>query len=57
MFHIAKGEDPSREQSMYLCGNSLGAVPRKAKEYVVQELDKWQVLVVYQYPSLSCTNN
>lgn len=29
---------------IYLCGNSLGLQPKKAKEYVVEELDKWAEL-------------
>lgn len=32
--------------SIYLCGNSLGLQPRKAKEYVLEELDDWAKLGV-----------
>lgn len=37
-FHIPQvnGED-----SIYLCGNSLGLQPKKAREYVLEELDDW----------------
>jgi kynureninase len=31
---------------VYLCGNSLGLQPRRAAEYVEQELDKWKNLAV-----------
>jgi hypothetical protein len=30
-----------RTEAIYLCGNSLGAMPVKAREYVDAELDKW----------------
>ncbi|SHF53223.1 Kynureninase [Microbulbifer donghaiensis] len=31
---------------IYLCGNSLGLQPRRARDYVNQELDKWAALGV-----------
>lgn len=41
-FHIPKPKAGSdRSESIYLCGNSLGAMPRKARDYVNAELDKW----------------
>lgn len=42
-FHIPQinGED-----SIYLCGNSLGLQPKKAKEYVNETLDDWAALGV-----------
>jgi len=42
-FHIPQvnGED-----SMYLCGNSLGLQPKKVKEYVNETLDDWAALGV-----------
>jgi len=42
-FHIPQvnGED-----SIYLCGNSLGLQPKKVKEYVNQELEDWATLGV-----------
>ncbi|MEO5907309.1 MAG: kynureninase, partial [Saprospiraceae bacterium] len=42
-FHIPKvnGND-----SIYLCGNSLGLQPKKVKEYVNAELDDWAMLGV-----------
>ena len=30
-----------RAEAIYLCGNSLGAMPVKTREYVCAELDKW----------------
>ncbi|KAI8048550.1 pyridoxal phosphate-dependent transferase [Syncephalis plumigaleata] len=30
-----------REESIYLCGNSLGAMPKRAKQYVQEEFDVW----------------
>src|SRR6476620_622235 len=35
-FHFPEGSEP-----IYLTGNSLGLMPRKAREYVDQELDDW----------------
>jgi kynureninase len=41
-FHIPKAKAGSgRDDAIYLCGNSLGAMPRKARTYVNAELDKW----------------
>lgn len=42
-FHIPqfKGKD-----AIYLCGNSLGLMPRSARDYVNQELDDWAALGV-----------
>ena len=42
-FHIPKvnGQD-----SIYLCGNSLGLQPKKVKEYVNEELEDWATLGV-----------
>jgi kynureninase len=34
------------QESIYLCGNSLGLQPRKTKEYVEAELDDWAALGV-----------
>lgn len=33
-------------EAIYLCGNSLGLQPKKAKEYVLEELDDWARLGV-----------
>jgi len=43
LFHIPKvnGQD-----SIYLCGNSLGLQPKKVKEYVNEELEDWATLGV-----------
>jgi len=38
-FHIPKHTDGS--ESIYLCGNSLGLQPKKAAEYVKDELKDW----------------
>jgi len=32
--------------SVYLCGNSLGLMPKQTREYVEQELEDWQKLGV-----------
>ncbi|SEA33158.1 kynureninase [Microbulbifer marinus] len=37
---------PDGSQEIYLCGNSLGLQPRRARDYVNQELDKWATLGV-----------
>ena len=38
-FHLPAGRDGSPQ--IYLVGNSLGAVPRAAADYVIAELDRW----------------
>ena len=38
-FHLPAGRDGSPQT--YLVGNSLGAVPRAAADYVIAELDRW----------------
>ncbi len=40
-FHFPEGSDP-----IYFTGNSLGLMPKKAREYVDQELDDWSRLAV-----------
>ena len=30
-----------RDESIYLCGNSLGLMPKAASEYVNRQFDKW----------------
>jgi kynureninase len=42
-FHIP---EINGEQVIYLCGNSLGLQPKKAREYVAQEMDDWAKLGV-----------
>ncbi len=37
---------PSGEPLVYLCGNSLGAMPRKTRDLFAQELDDWGRLAV-----------
>src|SRR5207237_3303399 len=43
-FHIPRG--PDGREVAYLCGNSLGLAPRKAREYVDRELAAWEQLGV-----------
>ncbi len=43
-FHIPKTPDGS--ESIYLCGNSLGLMPKATREYINQELEDWQNLGV-----------
>ena len=43
-FHIPPA--PAGSPSVYLCGHSLGLQPRRAKEYIEQELDDWAKLGV-----------
>lgn len=42
-FHIPQ---VNGRESIYLCGNSLGLQPRKARDYVLDELDDWASLGV-----------
>ena len=43
-FHIPPGPDGS--PSIYLCGHSLGLQPKRAHEYIEQELEDWATLGV-----------
>ncbi len=43
LFHIPLHNG---RESVYLCGNSLGLQPKKAREYINQELDDWASLGV-----------
>jgi kynureninase len=43
-FHIPPAPDGSA--SIYLCGHSLGLQPKRAREYIEQELDDWAKLGV-----------
>ncbi len=43
-FHIPLAPDGS--PSVYLCGHSLGLQPKRAREYIAQELDDWAKLGV-----------
>jgi len=38
-FEIPKGEN--QEEVIYLCGNSLGLMPKQTRDYLNQELDDW----------------
>ena len=38
-FYIPRNDDG--DEVLYLCGNSLGLQPRKTREYVSREFDKW----------------
>lgn len=44
-FHIAKipPHNENSKQSIYLCGNSLGCMPKRAMTYVQEELTKWSL--------------
>lgn len=35
------------DDAIYLCGNSLGLMPRNARYYVNRELDKWSEVGVF----------
>ena len=35
------------EDAIYLCGNSLGLMPKNARDYVNRELDKWSEIGVH----------
>lgn len=43
-FHFPKTADGS--DSIYLCGHSLGLQPKRAREYIEQELRDWELLGV-----------
>lgn len=43
-FHFPESADGT--QPLYFTGNSLGLMPRKAREYVLQELDDWSRFAV-----------
>ena len=43
-FHIPQA--PSGGASVYLCGHSLGLQPKRAREYIEQELQAWKTLAV-----------
>lgn len=34
-------EFPSSEPAIYLCGNSLGPLPKRTRQYIAEELDAW----------------
>lgn len=43
-FHIPKRD--TGDETIYFCGNSLGLMPKKARQYVEEELDAWRDLAV-----------
>ncbi len=43
-FHIPRAENG--EEAIYLCGHSLGLQPKRAREYIEQEMKDWQDLGV-----------
>ncbi len=43
-FHIPRSENG--EEEIYFAGNSLGLLPRRARRYVDEELEKWKRLAV-----------
>src|SRR5207237_9910269 len=46
-FHLPLGKDG--KPLIYLAGNSLGLMPKSAKEIVEQELDDWATLAVDEH--------
>jgi kynureninase len=38
--------DNPNEDSIYLCGNSLGLQAKKSREYIDRELNKWATVYV-----------
>lgn len=45
MFNIPKHKGTGKEK-IYLCGNSLGLAPKRAKDILMKEFDGWKNLVV-----------
>ncbi len=43
-FYIPSSEN--REKSIYFCGNSLGLQPKKAEEFVLEEIKNWKTMGV-----------
>eukprot|EP00485_Elphidium_margaritaceum_P001593 CAMPEP_0202689940 /NCGR_PEP_ID=MMETSP1385-20130828/5108_1 /ASSEMBLY_ACC=CAM_ASM_000861 /TAXON_ID=933848 /ORGANISM="Elphidium margaritaceum" /LENGTH=448 /DNA_ID=CAMNT_0049345159 /DNA_START=9 /DNA_END=1355 /DNA_ORIENTATION=- len=41
-FEIPASMDGNRLQSIYLCGNSLGCLPKRAAQFVSDELQQWK---------------
>lgn len=41
MYPLIFPEDPSSPDCIYLCGNSLGLQPVRARAYVLEEMDRW----------------
>lgn len=44
--HFSIPKQKNGDEHIYLCGNSLGLMPLKAKEYVIHELEDWADLGV-----------
>lgn len=45
-FHIPLAPNGTKAPSIYLCGNSLGLQPKKARQYIEEELEDWAKLGV-----------
>lgn len=43
---LAKSTDEGSEECIYLCGNSLGLQPRRAREYIYSLLTQWSTKAV-----------
>jgi len=43
---VSKNTNPSKEETVYFCGNSLGLQPKTTKAYIEQELEDWKNLGV-----------
>ena len=41
---------PADEPCTYLCGNSLGLLPKRAKKLVQEELDVWATRYAARFP-------
>lgn len=42
LFSVDQSLVDPEEDCVYFCGNSLGICPKKTKEYVNVEIDKWE---------------
>ena len=47
--HFYIPQNKSNQDKVYLCGNSLGLQPKKAKQHILNELDRWQNLGIDGY--------
>ncbi|MES1916119.1 MAG: hypothetical protein MHM6MM_007968, partial [Cercozoa sp. M6MM] len=45
-FNIAHAPKDPKQDSIYMCGNSLGLQPRKAADFIQEEMSKWALEAV-----------